>query len=221
LINLRHPCIAGPIGFVFDFDFGFESGSLQELKIVRLWVEGCSLAEVLSVGPVWWTSTVKAKAVAGIVLGLQFAHSHGLLHGNLTASNIVCDSDHCIQIVDFTPIRLEVVENESKGEGEEGTTLGGFSGQRWTPQADISAFASILFEIVVGQPANGETSVPTNIPHFVRKIIETALWSKRKYSFHEILEILKANNFEIEDGVDSAEVLEFIRWVESAEQSEK
>jgi hypothetical protein len=39
LINLRHPCIAGPIGFVVPI----ESDSPQELKIV------------------WWTSTVKSK----------------------------------------------------------------------------------------------------------------------------------------------------------------
>jgi serine/threonine protein kinase len=85
LINLRHPCIASPIGFVLPI----ESGSLQELKIVRLYSEHCSLAEVLVVRPVWWTSTVKAKAIAGIVLDLRFAHSLGLLHGHLTASNIL------------------------------------------------------------------------------------------------------------------------------------
>jgi hypothetical protein len=38
LINLRHPCIAAPIGFVFPL----ESGSRQELKIVRLYLESCS-----------------------------------------------------------------------------------------------------------------------------------------------------------------------------------
>jgi hypothetical protein len=37
LINLRHPCIAAPIGFVFQI----ESGNRQELKIVRLYLEGC------------------------------------------------------------------------------------------------------------------------------------------------------------------------------------
>jgi hypothetical protein len=72
LINLRHPCIAGPIGFIP----GIESGNGQELKIVRLYFEGYSLSEVISVCPVWWTSTIKAKAVAGIVVGLDFAHSH-------------------------------------------------------------------------------------------------------------------------------------------------
>jgi serine/threonine protein kinase len=126
LINLRHPCIAAPVGFVFRS----ESGSLQELKIVRLYLEGCSLAEVVSVNPIWWTSTVKAKAVAGIVLGLRFAHSLGLMHGHLTGNNILFDPNHCIQIVDFNPIVLAVGETES--ESEEGPQLVGFSSERWT-----------------------------------------------------------------------------------------
>jgi hypothetical protein len=116
MINLRHPCIAAPIGFVVPI----ESSNRRELKIVRLYLEGCSLLEVLSVNPLWWTSTVKAKAIAGIVLGLRFAHSFGLLHGHLTGNNIFFDSDHCIQIVDFQAIVFEVGENES----EHGTQLG-------------------------------------------------------------------------------------------------
>jgi serine/threonine protein kinase len=205
LINLRHPCIAGPIGFIT----GIESGNREELKIIRLYFEGCSLSEVISVRPVWWTSTVKAKVAAGIVLGLQFAHSHGLVHGGLTSRNILFDLDHCIEIVDFHPMRLQVGESESGS--DERTKLGGFSGQKWTPQTDISGFASILFEIVVGRPANSDVSVPRNIRGFVSKIIETGLWSKTQSSFRAILDILKANNFEIEDGVDSAEVFAFIK----------
>jgi serine/threonine protein kinase len=215
LINLGHPCICAPIGFVFPI----ASGSPQELKIVRLYLEGCSLAEVISVNPVWWTSTVKAKAIAGIVLALRFAHSLGLLHGGLTASNIFFDSNDRIQIVDFKRIVLKVDENK----GEEGTKLGGFSGTGWTPITDVHAFALLLFDIVVGRPANGEPLVPTGIPNFVSRIIKSVLSpvSRSKYSFHDIFELLKQNDFQIEEGVDSAEVSAFVSWVESAEQPEK
>jgi hypothetical protein len=199
LINLRHRCIAGPIGF------GIESSSPQELKLARLYFEGCSLAEVLSVHPIWWTSTVKAKTIAGIVLGLQFVHSLGLRHGHLTGSNIILDADHCIQIVDFHSILSDVDESQS----EEDLQL--------TLTTDVCAFISILFEIVVGRPAHGEILIPTNIRCFVSNIIEFGLRPDRKCSFHDILEFLKANNFQIEDGVDSAEVFAFVNWVESAE----
>jgi hypothetical protein len=209
-INLRHPCIVGPIGFVLPI----ESGSQRELKTVRLYSEACSLLEVVSVNPIWWTSTVKAKVIAGIVLGLQFAHSLGLVHGHLTASNILFDENHDIQMVDFQPILLEVGEMES----EDGTQRTGVSGERWTPKMDVHAFALILFEIVVGRPANGEASIPRGIPDFVSMIIESGLSAicGRHYSFNAILEILKQNDFQIEDGVDSAEVSAFVSWVESA-----
>jgi serine/threonine protein kinase len=155
--------------------------------------------------------------IAGIVLGLRFAHSHGLLHGSLRTSNIVFDLDHCIQIIDFERMLLRVGE----GESEEGTTLGGFSGEGWTPEGDIQAFASILFEIVVGQRAEFESSIPADIPNFISAIIRSAREFETRYSFDNIFEILKRNKFRIEDDVDSAEVSEFVNWVESAEQSEK
>jgi serine/threonine protein kinase len=211
LINLHHPCIAAPIGFVFRN----ESGSRQELKIFRMYLDGCSLSEVISVNPVWWTSTVKAKAIAGIVLGLRFAHSLGLLHGHLTGNNILFDSDHCIEIVDFKAIDLAVRENDN----EERTQLGDFSGEGWTLVKDVQAFALILFEIVFGGPPQSEMSIPTGIPDFVSEIIISGLspFSGTSYSFNTILDILKQNDFQIDDGVDSAEVSAFVNWVESAE----
>jgi serine/threonine protein kinase len=223
LINLVHPCISAPIGFVLPI----VSDSRQELKIVRMYLEGCSLSEVVSVNPVWWTSTVKTKAIAGIVVGLRFAHSLGLVHGHLTGNNILFDSDHCIQIVDFHPIVLEdremEKEMEMQSESEEATQLVGFSGKRWTLERDIQAFTSILFELVFGRPLEDEASIPTVIPDFVPRIIKSGLSpiSARSYSFNTILKTLKENDFAIEDGVDSREVSAFINWVESAEPPNK
>jgi serine/threonine protein kinase len=196
LINLRHPCMAAPIGFVCPI----ESGNLQELKLVRMYFEGCSLLEVMSVHPMYWTSTVKAKVVAGILLGLRFAHNLGLLHDHLTGNNVLFDSDHCIQILAFDPNVLGVGEAGT----EDGTQLAGFSGEEWTPERDIKAFLSILFELVFGRPPQGEISIPTGIQPFVWEIIASRLSpiSARSYSFNIILVILKRNDFEISDGVD-------------------
>jgi hypothetical protein len=221
LIHLHHPSIAALIGFVLPI----ERGSQQEFKILRLYLEGCSLAEVVSANPVWWTSTVKAKVVAGIVVGLRFAHSLGLVHGHLTGNNILFDSNHNIQIVDFNPIVLEFGEMETEGEDEvetksdAQTQLRGFSGEGWTLERDIQAFASILFELVLEHPPHAEAFIPTHIPDFVSMIIKAGLSarSRTRYSFNTILEMLKEHNFQIEDGVDSAEVSAFVKWVESSE----
>jgi serine/threonine protein kinase len=105
LVDLRHPLIVSPIGFA-------ESTAPRRLKIARPYAAGGSLAEVLSDAPPWWTPTAKAKAIAGIALGLRFAHSLGLLHGGLKASNVLFDADRRIQIADFSPIRLQTGDTE-------------------------------------------------------------------------------------------------------------
>jgi hypothetical protein len=109
------------------------------------------------------------------------------------------------------------------GESEDGTQLVPFSREGWRLEKDIQAFASILFELVFGGLPQGEASIPTGIPDFVSKIIELGLspMSRRSYSFNTILDILKQNDFRIEDNVDSAEVSRFVSWVESAEHPDK
>jgi serine/threonine protein kinase len=109
-----------------------ESSGRREFKTVRLYAIEGSLADVLPNSPVWWTPTVTAKAVVGIVLGLRFAHGLGLLHGAVKASTILFDADWRIQIADFSPIRLETGEVEP------------FSGEELAPAADVSAFVSLF-----------------------------------------------------------------------------
>jgi hypothetical protein len=83
----------------------------------------------------------------------------------------------------------------------------------------------ILFEIIVGYPMmqsgvwNGEIRVPPNVPMFVLELIESAQspGSRRQQTFNDIFDVLKNNNFEIVSGVDSADVLTFVDWVESFE----
>jgi hypothetical protein len=91
------------------------------------------------------------------------------------------------------------------------------------PERDIQVFGSILFELVYGRPPQGEASIPTGIPDFVSRIIESGLspLSRGRYSFNIILAILKQNKFQIEDGVGSTEVSAFVSWVESAEYPDK
>jgi hypothetical protein len=215
VMNLHHPCIASPIGFVFPA----KSSSLQELKIARLSIEGSSLAEILSVNPDWWTPTATVKAIVGIILALRFAHSFGLIHGDLTVNNIFFDSDHRVQIAYLGLIGLEGRDGTARGE------IGGFLDEGWTPQMDIRAFVSLLFEIVVGHRAtllddvNNEGIVHPNVPEIVLDIIDAIRSDRRpKCSVNSIFSILKKNNFQIVAEVDSAEVLAFIQWVQQSEE---
>jgi hypothetical protein len=74
-----------------------------------------------------------------------------------------------------------------------------------------------------GYHPQGETSIPTGIPNFVSTMIKSGLSpiSGTDYSLNTILDILKQNHFQIEVGVDSADVSAFVSWVESEEYPDK
>jgi hypothetical protein len=101
----------------------------------------------------------------------------------------------------------------------------GFSDEGWTPEVDIGAFVSLLFEIVVGyavtlpDDANREGLLDGIIPGIILDIID-AIGSdcKSKCSVNSIFSILKAKDFQIMTGVDLTEVLGFVRWVEECEE---
>jgi serine/threonine protein kinase len=214
LKHLRHPCIASPIGFIVAQESG-------KLKIIRSYMD-TTLSKVLSTSPRWWTATAQAKTVVGLVLALRFAHSLGLLHGSLKASNVLFDAYGCIQIADFCMTRLSECESSDSGIG-----MGGFFGEGWSPQGDVRGFALILFEIIVGhlateaEAANEITTLPLEVPMFVSEIIRRELSSnsESRRSFGDIFDILKQNEFQIVRGVDSAEVSVFVNQIELAEQS--
>jgi hypothetical protein len=207
LMNLRHPCISCPIGVALR-------SRLQELRIVESYLSGGSLWEVISASPKWWTPTAKVKAIVGIVLGMRFAHSFGLLHGDLTGANVVFDDEGLIQICDFCVKSFSEVVDNSEVIAE----VGSFSGEGWRPAADVRGFAKLLSRIVIGDSAE-ETGTSRSVPAFVLEMIERgqSLDSNATLSFVDIFEILKVNNFRILEGVDSTEVSKFVKWIEFSE----
>jgi serine/threonine protein kinase len=176
---------------------------------------GGSLSEVVSVSPEWWTPTAKAKAVAGLVLGLRFCHSFGLLHGHLTADNVYFNEDRVIQITDFCVNRLA----ERDWKSGENMDVGGFCGKDWTPMSDIRAFVDLFSVIVVGASDRQSECCP-RVPRFFSEIIERGLFSDTRTgeSMVNIFNTLQENGFKILDDVDSDEVSTFVNWVESSEK---
>jgi serine/threonine-protein kinase len=158
LMNLKHPCVAVPFGFVV-------SSTWTELKMVRTYARIGLLEEVLQTSPSWWTATVKSIAVVGIALGMRFVHSFELVCGNLKPSNILFDESHRIQIVDIIPNSAESHNRESFDEStrkanevpSEFAVPEVLSGCKLTQKGDVFAFASILFSIVVGHRPFRET----------------------------------------------------------------
>jgi hypothetical protein len=206
LMNLRHRCIAAPIGFNYSSQCG-------ALKIVRFYANGGSLSDVASLSPEWWTPT--AKAVARLVLGPRFWHSLGLLPGHLTTHNVLFNEDGMIQIADF---RVNPLAERDWNCGEN-VNIGRFSEEHWTPMADICASAEILSVIAVGA-SDVQSECDSNVPTFVSRIIETGLFpgTRTKESMVNIFNTLRDNRFKVVSGVDYDEVIAFINWVESSER---
>jgi hypothetical protein len=207
LMNLRHPCISSVIGVALPTE-------LNVLKIFGIDLGDNSLSRVVSTSPLWWTPTAKAKAIAGLVLGLRFAHSFGLLHGHLTENTVFFNENGVIQITDLGLNGFGGLESQGGVEKD----IGGFSGERWTPTVDIRAFARILSEIVVGASAE-QGCGSSGIPSFVLEIIENGESADLKAvkSLSDILKILKLHNFKIIEGVDVEEVWNFVKWIEKSE----
>jgi hypothetical protein len=207
VMNLRHRRISGTIGVILQ-------SPLPNLEIVRMYSVGGSLSDVISASPEWWTPTAKAKAIVGIVLSMRYAHSYGLLHGHLTANNVLFDDDGLIQISDFCVKSL----SEIGGNSEVITEAGGFSGENWRPDADVQAFGELLSKIVIGGSSK-ESRTSQSIPAFVLKMIEQGQSSDSKatVSFVEVFETLKREEFRIVEGVDSKEVSNFVSWIELSE----
>jgi serine/threonine protein kinase len=207
LMNLRHPCIAGVIGV-------FLPSRLSRLQIVRKHLGGLPLSAVVLTSPEWWTPTAKAKAAVALVLGLRFAHSLGLFHGNLTGNNVIFNDDGVLQITDFCVTGLG---EDGDNEGSK-ADLGGFSGEKLTPNADVRAFTKILSEIVIGG-SNQQDDGVSRLPLFVSEMIERGQSGDLKAigSFSKILKILKQNDFEIVEGTDLEDISSFVNWVERSE----
>jgi hypothetical protein len=90
----------------------------------------------------------KASAAPWLRPGIRFAHKFGLIHGSLRIT---------IQITEFCPI-----SQNSACVGVQGKSL----------RSGIRRFASLLWQIVVDHPANGEVPIPTDIPWLASERIE-------------------------------------------------
>jgi serine/threonine protein kinase len=236
LMNLRYPCVAAPLGFII-------SSNWTELKIARAYARIGSLEEVLQTSPLWWTATEKSIAVVGIVLGMKFVHSFGMVCGNLKPTNILFDESHRIQIVDIIPNWAEShCRGNSDGSGQRATGAPSefaapevLSGGKLTQKSDVFAFASILFSIVVGHRRFGEAGAqgghaerplivgdtfPGFVPYWVCRLIRSGLSTDPgdRPSFHEIMKVLKNNDFGIAKEVNSEAVSAFVSWMESSER---
>jgi hypothetical protein len=224
LWNLKHPCVvplagfglvarrsAGQIGTVFA-----ARGSLGSVIRGRNVLSGTEIGIVVS----------------GIVIGMRFVHSRGVIHRRLNLENILLDDVGHIRITGFEWSRFTDVDPIGAEPPVSNLTAPEiYEGGKPTSAVDVFAFGLILYELIVGAPVFAATQppdevrakvvggerakIPESVNETVRKVIKRS-WSYDadvRPSFEEILFAFDQIKFRLVANVDVDQVYEFISAV--------
>jgi len=150
LTTLQHPHIL-PV-----YDFGIEDGLAY---LVMPYIRSGTLFDLLNrEGTLPLTSA--ARYLEQLAAALHYAHTRGIIHGDVTPSNILLDTDRRVLLGDFalTSIAMEKPTSQMRLL-RSGIALGSLAyqapeqimGESVDPAADIYALGVILFQMLTGQ----------------------------------------------------------------------
>jgi serine/threonine protein kinase len=102
--------------------------------------------------PVFWTHTGIAIIVVCIASGLEFIHSQGCVHRDLTPANLLIDADGRCYVGDLGSARfLDGATRLSNDESTMADTAPELYTRECNPKIDIFSFVVVLCEILVGR----------------------------------------------------------------------
>src|SRR5690349_11266195 len=151
IARLRHPNI------VDVYDFGDFQGT--PYMIVE-YVPGGSLAARMATGPLDRETAI--RILRGIAAGLDYAHSHGVVHRDVKPANVLLTAEESPVLADFGLAKLM---QGSSLKSMTGVTTGTpaymapeqVTGERVGPAADRHSVATIAYEMLTGViPFDGE-----------------------------------------------------------------
>ncbi len=126
--------------------------------LVEEWVPGAPLATVL-VRHGRLTAEQSLGVVRGGLAGLAHAHDRGLVHRDVSLSNILLDVDGVSKLVDFglaAPVDGTAEPSASAFARAVGTPAFGspeaVQGQPLTPRSDVYSAAAVLYTLLTGNP---------------------------------------------------------------------
>lgn len=179
--GLTHPNI------VNVFDVGDDEGVYY---IVMELIEGITLKEyIFKKGKL---SIKEATSIAiQVSMGLEAAHSHGIVHRDVKPQNIIISTDGKVKVTDFgiaraassNTISSNVMGSVHYSSPEQ--VRGGYSDEK----SDIYSLGITLYEMVTGRvPFDGDTTVAIAIKHLQEEMVPPSVYTEElPYSLEQII----------------------------------
>lgn len=179
--GLTHPNI------VNVFDVGDDEGVNY---IVMELIEGITLKEYIA--KKGKLSIKEATSIAiQVSMGLEAAHSHGIVHRDIKPQNIIISTDGKVKVTDFgiaraassNTISSNVMGSVHYSSPEQ--VRGGYSDEK----SDIYSLGITLYEMVTGRvPFDGDTTVAIAIKHLQEEMVPPSVYSEDlPYSLEQII----------------------------------
>jgi serine/threonine protein kinase len=188
-----------------------------------------------------------AKIIVEIVVAMQYIHSQGIIHCNLTPNNILLDWHWNIRIKNF---RQSFVTNNQSismlSNPSQSLRAGDF--RYLAPELhdniinfenDVFSFGMILYELVVGKPVLEESMSgqkafkclvskqwKLNFPDFVlpeaKQLICDCLNTDFQYRplFEDIFDRLEEMRFKLMRGVNSSKLIKFVKKIKPSKKTD-
>ena len=179
--GLTHPNI------VNVFDVGDDEGVYY---IVMELIEGITLKEYIS--KKGKLSIKEATSIAiQVSMGLEAAHSHGIVHRDVKPQNIIISTDGKVKVTDFgiaraassNTISSNVMGSVHYSSPEQ--VRGGYSDEK----SDIYSLGITIYEMVTGRvPFEGDTTVAVAIKHLQEEMVPPSIYTPElPYSLEQII----------------------------------
>ena len=143
MASLRHPNLVAIYDMVVDG---------EDLLLVMEYVEGRTLADVLTSAPFSWERT--AELLAPVASALDYAHSQGVVHRDLKPPNVLVGDDGSVKVADLGLATAAEITKITPPGSIMGTPAYMAPEQARpgtpTPAADVFALATIAFEALSG-----------------------------------------------------------------------
>jgi serine/threonine protein kinase len=236
LAKLDHPCVVRILGYSAPT-------RSNPAEIHMEFAENKSLKDVLEkvrseIRLGFWNPTGKGIMICGIVLGMRFVHSRGIIHSDLKPSNILVNGEGRALIGDFGASRAIVPDWTPTPTGTVYYAAPEMleEGENCTTKSDVFQFGLVLYEILVEQPVFDSSQRPFDVLRRLRAMdlpgipprcgtcmshLIRQCWRKSQTdrpSFDAIFRLFQKRQFEIIPGADAQEIRRFCDAVVSWEQ---